>query len=115
MASSRKLPRTVKAQLLDPDNEVYYSAVSLWEVAIKRALRRKDFHIDPEALLGALRESGFVELPVTAAHAVAVTQLPPLHKDPFDRMLVAQSKTEPMTLLTKDAALVEYWDGVMLV
>jgi len=81
----------------------------------KRALRRKDFRIDPDALLGALRESGFLELPVTALHATAVAQLPPIHKDPFDRMLVAQSRVEPMTLLTNDAVLAEYWDGVRLV
>jgi len=70
MAASRKLPRAVKSQLLDPNNEVYYSAASLWEIAIKRGLRRKDFRIDPDALLGALRESGFIELPIAAVHAV---------------------------------------------
>lgn len=115
MAASRKLPRAVKSQLLDPDNEVYYSAASLWEIAIKHALRRKDFRIDPDALLGALRESGFLELPITSLHAVAVAQLPPVHKDPFDRILVAQSMAEPMMLLTNDAVLAEYWDGVKLV
>lgn len=115
MAESRKLPRAVRAQLLDPANEIYYSAASLWEIAIKSGPRRKDFRIDPEALVGALRESGFIELPITAVHAVGGARLPPIHKDPFDRLLVAQSMAEPMTLLTNDAALADYWDGVRVV
>jgi PIN domain nuclease of toxin-antitoxin system len=115
MAASRKLPRTVRTQLLDPGNEVYYSAASLWEIAIKSSLRRKDFRVDLEALLAALRKSGLAELPITAAHAAGVARLPPIHKDPFDRLLVAQSMAEPMTLLTNDAALGGYWDGVKVV
>lgn len=115
MAASRKLPKAVKSQLLDSNNEVYYSAASLWEVAIKHDLRRKDFRIDPDSLLGALRASGFLELPVTAAHAVAVTRLPPIHKDPFDRLLVAQGMSEPMVLLTNDTILAGYGAGVRVV
>ena len=115
MAASRKLPKAVKSQLLDPNNEVYYSAASLWEVAIKHDLRRKDFRIDPDSLLAALRASGFLELPITAAHAVAVTRLPPVHKDPFDRLLVAQGMSEPMVLLTNDAVLAGYGAGVRVV
>jgi PIN domain nuclease of toxin-antitoxin system len=115
MAASRKLPRAVKSQLLDRANEVYYSAVSLWEIVIKRGLKRPDFRVDLDALLNALPASGFLELPITAAHAVSVARLPPIHKDPFDRLLIAQSIAEPMTLLTNDAVLVDYWDGVKLV
>ncbi|MEK6815636.1 MAG: type II toxin-antitoxin system VapC family toxin [Nitrospirota bacterium] len=115
MAASRKLPPTVKAQVLDPANDIYFSAASLWEIAIKRGLRRDDFRIDPDALMAALRESGFLELPIAATHAVGVAQLPPIHKDPFDRLLVAQSMAEPMTLLTNDATLADYWDGVKVV
>ena len=115
MAASRKLSRAVRTQLLDPGNEVYYSAASLWEIAIKSGLRRKNFRIDPGALMAALRASGFLELPITAVHAVGVAQLPAIHKDPFDRLLVAQSKAEPMTLLTNDATLGDYWDGVKVV
>lgn len=115
MAASRKLPRTVRTQLLDPGNEVFYSAASLWEIAIKSGLRRKDFRIDIEALLAALRKSGLVELPITALHAAGVARLPPIRKDPFDRLLVAQSMAEPLTLLTNDATLGDYWDGVKVV
>lgn len=115
MAASRKLPPTVKAQVLDPANDIYFSAASLWEIAIKRGLRREDFRIDLDALMAALRESGFLELPIAAMHAIGVAQLPPIHKDPFDRLLVAQSMAEPMTLLTNDATLADYWDGVKVV
>ena len=115
MAASRKLPRDVKSQLLDPNNDIYYSAASLWEIAIKQGLRRNDFRIDIEALLEALEASGFIELPIKAVHAVGVARLPPIHKDPFDRLLVAQSMAEPLTLLTNDAVLADYWDGVKVI
>ena len=115
MAASRKLPRTVKTQLLASTNEIYYSAASLWEIAIKQGLGRKDFKIDIDALMAALPASGFIELPITALHATGVAQLPAIHKDPFDRLLVAQSMAEPMTLLTNDAVLGGYWDGVKVV
>lgn len=92
-----------------------HSAASLWEIAIKSGLRRKDFRIDLDAVMKALRASGFLELPITAVHAAGVAQLPPIHKDPFDRLLVSQSMAEPMTLLTNDAALADYWDGIKLV
>ena len=115
MAASRKLPRDVKSQLLDAQNSIYYSAASLWEIAIKRGLQRPDFRIDIEALLEALKASGFLELPITAAHSAGVARLPPIHKDPFDRLLVAQSMAEPLTLLTNDAVLADYWDGVKVV
>ncbi len=115
MAASRKLPRTVKTQLLASTNEIYYSAASLWEIAIKQGLGRKDFRIDIDALMIALSASSFIELPITTLHADGVAQLPAIHKDPFDRLLVAQSMAEPMTLLTNDAALGGYWDGVKVV
>ena len=115
MAASRKLSRAVKSQLLDPHNDIYYSAASLWEIAIKRGLQRTDFKLDIDALMAALEASGFLELPITAAHAVGVARLPPIHKDPFDRLLVAQSMAEPLTLLTNDALLADYWDGVKVI
>jgi PIN domain nuclease of toxin-antitoxin system len=90
MAASRRLPRAVRTQPLDSGNDIYHSAASLWEIAITSSPRRKDFRIDIEALLAAFRESGFVELPITAAHAAGVARVPLVHKDPFDRLLVAQ-------------------------
>ncbi len=89
MAASRRLPRAVKLQLFDPANEVYYSAASLWEIAIKSSLRRKDFRIDLDAFMKVLHDSGFLELPITALDAAGIVQFPPIHKDPFDRLLIA--------------------------
>lgn len=115
VASSRRLPKEAASLILDAANEVFYSAASVWEVATKSALRRTDFKADPAALVRALAQSGISELPVTAAHAARVARLPSLHRDPFDRLLVAQSLAEPMTLLTNDAALVRYGSSVQLV
>ena len=115
VASSRRLPKGARSLILDGANEVFYSAASVWEVAIKSALRRTDFKANPTVLVRALGQSGFPELPVTAAHAARVTGLPAIHRDPFDRLLVAQSLAEPMTLLTNDAALMRYGPLVQLV
>jgi PIN domain nuclease of toxin-antitoxin system len=115
VASSRRLPKGARSLILDAANEVFYSAASVWEVAIKSALRRRDFMANPTVLVRALAQSGFSELPVTAANAARVARLPAIHRDPFDRMLVAQSLAEPMTLLTNDAALVRYGPFVQLV
>ena len=114
-ASSSRLPRGARALIEDPANEVHYSAASIWEIAIKSALRRKDFRVDVPALLAALPRMGFVELPVTGAHAARVVQLADIHRDPFDRLLVAQSVVEPLTLLTNDALLARYGDGIRVV
>ena len=114
-ASSSQLPREARALIEDSDNEVYYSAASIWEIAIKSALGRNDFRVDVPALLAALPRMGLVELPVTGAHAARVVQLANIHRDPFDRLLVAQSVVEPLTLLTNDALLARYGDGVRVV
>ena len=92
----------------DPENEPVFSVASLWEIAIKHALRRADFRYDPRVMRRALLENHYDELPVTGEHAVAVATLPPLHRDPFDRMLVAQSIVEGITLLTSDPRLAQY-------
>ena len=114
-ASSKRLPREARALIENAANEAYFSAASIWEIAIKSSLGRKDFRIDLPALQTALPEMGLMELPVTAAHAVGVTKLPPIHRDPFDRMLIAQSIAEPLALLTNDALLARYSDGVHVV
>jgi PIN domain nuclease of toxin-antitoxin system len=114
-ASSARLPREARELLQDHSNDVYYSAASIWEIAIKSSLRRKDFRIDLAQLLAMLPEMGLVELPVTAAHAAGVTSLPPIHRDPFDRLLIAQSIMEPLALLTNDALLDRYRVGARVV
>lgn len=98
----------VAGDLLAQADPPMFSAVSIWEVAIKRGLNRPDFSADPAVLRRALLDHGYVELPMTSAHAVAVLSLPPIHKDPFDRMLVAQATTEGVTLLTSDRVLAQY-------
>lgn len=115
VADSKRLPGEARALLEDAANDVYYSAASIWEIAIKSSLGRKDFRIDIDVLQAALPRIGLTELPVSAAHAAGVGKLPAIHRDPFDRMLVAQSIAEPLTLLTNDAILARYWDGVRVV
>jgi len=112
---SHRLTAAARVLLEDPDNEIYYSAASIWEIAIKSALGRQDFQIDPVQLLEVMPTVGFVELPVRARHAVEVVRLAPLHKDPFDRMLIAQSRVEPLILLTNDEQLAAYGEGVKLI
>lgn len=102
-----RLPAAAEDLLAQADPPMF-SAVSIWEVAIKRALSRPDFTADPAVLRRALLDHGYVELPMTSAHAAAVLGLPPIHKDPFDRLLVAQATTEGVTLLTSDRVLARY-------
>ena len=90
------------------DNEIFFSAVSIWEVTIKSMLRRPEFDVDPEILRQDLEATGFAELPLTSAHAIQMRALPSIHKDPFDRILVAQATHEGMVLLTTDARIADY-------
>jgi PIN domain nuclease of toxin-antitoxin system len=97
------------AALIDDEaNELLFSAASVWEVAIKSALRRSHFMVEPQALRRSLFDSGYSEIPITGEHAAAVARLPGIHKDPFDRLLVAQASVEGAVLLTADAQLAEY-------
>ena len=104
----RRLPAAARKLLDDPGNEPLFSAASLWEIAIKRSLGREDFRVDPRLLRRGLLENGYAELPITGEHATAVDDLPRLHKDPFDRMLIAQAMVESVTLLTADPQLARY-------
>jgi PIN domain nuclease of toxin-antitoxin system len=112
VTDSPRLSAEARNSILAAD-EVHVSAVSIWEVAIKAGLGK--IKGDVRRLADAIGGSGFVDLPVTALHAAAVAGLPPHHRDPFDRLLVAQAMTEPLILLTADAALLEYSDLVRLV
>ncbi len=104
----RRLPRAARALLEDGANELVFSAASLWEVAIKQQLGRADFCADARLLRRGLLDNGYTEIPVTSAHAVALDLLPPLHKDPFDRLLIAQALVEGIMLLTAGANLARY-------
>jgi PIN domain nuclease of toxin-antitoxin system len=98
----------VRRMIEDPSNDIHFSVVSIWEVAIKRSLGRADFTVDSQVLRRSLLDSRYEEVVVEGAHAVAVEMLPLLHKDPFDRMLVAQATVEGIMLLTSDASLARY-------
>jgi PIN domain nuclease of toxin-antitoxin system len=104
LSEPSKLPPAVRKQILAA--EVYVSAASIWEISIKSAIGKLE--ADPNQVLAAIEPAGFSILPVTGEHAAKVAELPSLHKDPFDRMLVAQASTEPMQLLTNDTALRGY-------
>jgi PIN domain nuclease of toxin-antitoxin system len=96
-----------------PENTLFFSAASIWEIVIKRGLGREDFKVDPDRLKKMLVSHDYTELPITAEHALRVETLPLLHKDPFDRLLIAQARTEGMQLLTIDASILQYGDSTL--
>ncbi len=104
----RRLSKPARALIENPDNELLFSAASLWEVAIKRSLGRDDFKVDARLLRRGLLDNGYTELPILSDHVVATESLPLIHKDPFDRILVAQATAEGITLLTIDSLLSQY-------
>jgi PIN domain nuclease of toxin-antitoxin system len=110
-----KLAPALRNELTDPSTELEFSSASIWEIAIKVGLRRPDFVVDPRVLRTGLIDNGYRELPVTSAHAAAVVDLPPHHSDPFDRMLVAQSRLEGIVLLTRDRLVAQYGPPTRLV
>jgi PIN domain nuclease of toxin-antitoxin system len=103
-----RLSAAARTLMSDPRNEMCFSAASLWEIAIKKSLGREDFRVEPRLLRRGLLDNGYAELPVTSQHAVNIDGLPPFHKDPFDRLLLAQALSEGITLLTTDSQLAQY-------
>ena len=108
LSAPKRLGKEARAAIEDPDNEVMFSAASIWEIAIKSALRKGDFVVTPDEIVAAAVASGLGELPVRSAAAVHVAKLPPHHRDPFDRLLIAQAVTEPAILYTADSQLEVY-------
>ena len=106
--AARQLPDEVRMLLEDRGNKLFFSAASIWEIAIKNGFGREGFSVDLRLLRRGLLENGYVELPVTSSHALAVDLLPPIHEDPFDRILVAQARVEGITLLTADEVVSRY-------
>ena len=104
----KRLPKGIRILLEDRDNELLFSAASLWEVVIKSGLGRKDFRVEARLLRRGLLDNGYSELPIFSDHVVATESLPPIHKDPFDRVLVAQATVEGITLLTNDPVVAQY-------
>lgn len=96
-------------QLLEnPENTLHFSSASLWEIVIKNGLGRSDFHVEPALLRRGMMDNGYLELPITSAHTLAVASLPAIHKDPFDRILLAQADTEGMLFVTSDSQIAKY-------
>lgn len=110
-----RLPEHVRDAVEAPENEILFSVVSIWEAAIKFALGRSDFPYEPADLVAAALETGFVEAPIKSDAAVRVSSLPQHHRDPFDRLLVAQAMSEGAFLYTSDAQLKPYSDLVRVI
>lgn len=110
-----KLSQLARGLIASPDNFVWVSSASVWEIAIKCALGRGDMPVSSQQALEFFKQSGYRNLPIDAAHATAVESLPAHHQDPFDRILVAQALIEPMRLITHDAVVARYSDTIILV
>jgi len=108
MGEPSRLGPALRELLEDPQHTLWFSVVSLWELVIKAGLGREGFQVQPSLLRRTLLNGGFVELPIEAAHVLAVAQLPPLHRDPFDRLLLAQAEREELLLITADALVARY-------
>ena len=115
ITDSPKLPRQARELILAPSAEIYVSAASVWEIAIKHSLNRGNMPVSGAEATRYFTEAGYTLLPVTAEHAAATENLPMHHADPFDRMLVAQAFIEPLRLITHDEMGAKYGDGVLLV
>ena len=110
-----KLSEAARTLLTTPDNTLYFSVASIWEIVIKRGLGREDFKVNPRRLRKMLITHGYSELPVVAEHVFTIETLPLLHKDPFDRLLLAQARSEGMLLLTVDSYVSQYQESVLTV
>jgi PIN domain nuclease of toxin-antitoxin system len=110
-----RLPTSARMLMSDSENELLFSVASIWEVAIKRGLNRPDFLVDARMLRRGLIDNGYHELPIMSEHVVAIDTLPSIHKDPFDRLLIAQARVEGITLLTNDTAIAQYQGSIRLV
>lgn len=113
--SPEKLTPGARAAIENPLNELLFSSASLWEIAIKRGLDRVNFQIDARILRRGLLDNGYQELPITSEHAVSIESLPPIHKDPFDRILIAQATVEGITLLTADTIVARYPGPIQII
>ncbi|MDR1831550.1 MAG: type II toxin-antitoxin system VapC family toxin [Fusobacteriaceae bacterium] len=110
-----KLSSTITQYVNDKENKLFFSSASIWEIGIKHALNRNDFVVDPNVFYKALLDAGYVELPIIGQHAVLAASLPMLHKDPFDRILLAQATIEGISLLTSDEIVARYEGPVLFV
>lgn len=110
-----RLTATARKLIDNPAHDLLFSSASIWEVAIKRGLGLSDFQVDPRLLRRGLLDNGYGELPIRSEHVIAIGALPPIHKEPFDRLLVAQASVEGIMLLTADAVVARYPGPVRIV
>lgn len=118
VADSERLTPETRRFLEDSRNEVFVSVVTLWEIAIKHALakgRPDDMTLSASEALAEFRDAGYQTLDISPQHALAVADLPSLHRDPFDRMLIAQARAEPLRLLTADRTVAAYGADIELI
>jgi len=113
-ASPQRISRKVRMLIENRENALIFSAASIWEIVIKRTLGRRDFRVDPQRVRRRLIENGYDELPVGGEHVLRVATLPAVHRDPFDRLLVAQAIHEGLVLVTADRALAQYPASVVM-
>jgi PIN domain nuclease of toxin-antitoxin system len=114
LIAPERLNTDIQAQLSDAENTVYFSAASIWEIAIKSSLNKTDFNFSPEDIHRLAVETGFTELAIQAQHTFAIASMAWHHRDPFDRLLIAQTLSLPAYLLTSDSMLVQYTELVQL-
>lgn len=113
--SPEKLSQQAKSIIEETENELFFSAASLWEISIKKGLGRPDFKVDSRVLRRALIDNGYQELSITGLHSISIEDLPDIHKDPFDRILLSQATVEGVTLLTSDKKIAQYRGPIQLV
>ena len=113
--ATRKLSKRARSLLEDPENILYFSAASLLEINIKHGLGRTDSNVSPGLLRRGLLDNDWLELPITGIHTLALEKLPPIHKDPFDRLLLAQADAEGFTFLTADKTLGQYPGNIKVI
>ena len=114
-ADSDRLSNKAKRLITCLDNELFFSAANLWEIAIKQSLKRQDFQVDARLLRQGLLDNNYQEIQISSKQAIAIANLPPIHKDPFDRILIAQAIVEEITLLTSDKLVAQYSGPIQLV
>ena len=114
-AAAGELPKEAARYVNDLNNTLFFSPASIWEIVIKNELGRRDFIIDPPSLYRGLVDAGYKELGITGQHSLLVASLPTLHKDPFDRLLLAQSAFEGIPLLTADEIIARYPGSIICV
>jgi len=114
-AAAGTLPATAQKYIDNTNNTLMFSPASIWEVVIKNSLGRPDFKVDPASLYGGLISAGYKELPITSKHTLLVSNLPAIHKDPFDRILIAQAASIGIPLLTSDQIIAQYSGSIIYV